>query len=74
MRHRTTGAAGLVIGQEQGPLKDPGRTVAKPRKPDTGTSTGTTGTDTDLPKIPSQYKKDKIDPATWPTSRATSTW
>ena len=53
--------AGLVIGQEQGPLKDPSRTVAKPRKPDTGTSTGTTGTDTDLPKIPSQYKKDKID-------------
>lgn len=50
------GAAGLLIGQEQGPLKDPGRTVAKPRKPDSGTTT-----EDNLPKIPSQYKKDKVD-------------
>lgn len=47
-------AAGLTVAQEQGPIKDPGQTVAKPRKP-----ADTTGTpdDPNLPKIPSQYKK-----------------
>jgi Ca-activated chloride channel homolog len=54
------GTLGLLLAQEQGPLKDPSRTVAKPRKPDTG-DTNTNSTGGDLPKIPSQYKKDKID-------------
>jgi len=45
--------ANLVVGQTQGPLKDPGATVAKPRKsPDTPAS------DEELPKIPSKLKKD----------------
>lgn len=45
--------ANLVVGQTQGPLKDPGATVAKPRKsPDSPTN------DEELPKIPSKLKKD----------------
>jgi len=54
---------GLVIGQDQGPLPQPGQTVAKPKKP---ADAGTTGTDSsaspsgnELPKIPSEYKKGK---------------
>src|SRR5215472_12153732 len=46
--------AGMVIGQTQGPLKDPGNTVARPRKgPD-----NTGNTEEELPKIPSKLKKD----------------
>ena len=46
--------AGLVIGQTQGPLKDPGNTVARPRK-----APNTSGeTEEELPKIPSKLKKD----------------
>ncbi len=46
--------ASLLVGQTQGPLKDPGATVARPRKnPDS-----TTGNDEELPKIPSKLKKD----------------
>lgn len=50
--------AGL-LAQQEGPVKDTGNTVAKPRKPasdDSGTPT-----DPNLPKIPSQYKKEKQD-------------
>jgi Ca-activated chloride channel family protein len=50
--------AGLLIGQEQGPKRDPGATVARPRKP--GEPEKKDG-EPDLPKIPSQYKKDKMD-------------
>jgi len=50
--------AGVVLAQEQGPIRDPGSTVARPRKPDADNK----DTSTDLPKIPSQYtKKDKVD-------------
>jgi VWFA-related protein len=46
--------ANMLVGQTQGPLKDPGATVARPRKsPD-----DTTGNDAELPKIPSKLKKD----------------
>ena len=46
--------ASLLVGQTQGPLKDPGATVARPRKsPDSKT-----GNDEELPKIPSKLKKD----------------
>jgi VWFA-related protein len=54
--------ASLTLAQEQGPLKDPGPTVSKPKQPPADSSasgasdTGTTA-DPDLPKIPSQYKK-----------------
>ena len=45
--------ANLVVGQTQGPLKDPGATVAKPRK-----SPDSPANDEELPKIPSKLKKD----------------
>ena len=46
--------AGMVIGQTQGPLKDPGNTVARPRKgPDNNGKV-----EEELPKIPSKLKKD----------------
>src|SRR5690349_9766196 len=48
--------AGYLIAQEQGPIRNPGTTVAKPRKPEEEKK----GEDSSLPKIPSQYsKKDK---------------
>jgi Ca-activated chloride channel family protein len=46
--------AGFLIGQEQGPNRDPGATVARPRKKGSGT---TPSEDTDLPKIPSKLSK-----------------
>lgn len=50
--------AGL-LAQQEGPVKDTGNTVAKPRKPaDDGSGTPA---DPNLPKIPSQYKKEKQD-------------
>lgn len=45
--------AGLVVGQEQGPNREPGVTVAHPRKP----GAGNTSPDADLPKIPSKLSK-----------------
>ena len=53
--------AGILIGQEQqGPNRDPGATVARPRQP--GAPAGTApapdnGNDADLPKIPSRLGK-----------------
>ncbi|MGP8244120.1 MAG: VWA domain-containing protein [Bryobacteraceae bacterium] len=50
----------LTLAQEQGPLKEPGQAVSKPKQPpaDSSASTGAdTDTTTDLPKIPSRYKK-----------------
>jgi VWFA-related protein len=50
--------AGLLIGQEQGPLNPSGGTVAKRKSADD--TKKDTGDDSSLPKIPSQYsKKDK---------------
>jgi len=50
--------ASLLTGQEQGPLKNPGgATVAKPRKPEDKKDG-----DGDLPKIPSQYKRNPDAP------------
>lgn len=43
--------ASMLTGQSQGPLKDPGSTVARPRK-------SADGNDEELPKIPSKLKKD----------------
>jgi Ca-activated chloride channel homolog len=52
-------AVDLAIGQE-GPNKDPGATVAKPRKK-TG-DTDSAPAESEQPKIPSKYnKKDKVD-------------
>jgi VWFA-related protein len=45
--------AGLLIAQTQGPLKDPGNTVARPRK-----SADAPKDEENLPKIPSKLKKD----------------
>jgi Ca-activated chloride channel family protein len=55
---------GLVIGQDQGPLPQPGQTVARPKKSgndSTGSPTAAPAppADSGLPKIPSQYKKEK---------------
>ena len=52
-------AAGL-LAQQEGPVKDTGNTVAKPRKPADKDASGTPE-DPNLPKIPSQYKKEKQD-------------
>jgi VWFA-related protein len=53
-------AAGLLIGQD-GPNRDSGPTVARPRKPNTNTDKPD-APDNELPKIPSVYtKKDKMD-------------
>jgi Ca-activated chloride channel family protein len=46
--------AGFLIGQEQGPNREPGATVARPRKKGGGE---TTSEDSDLPKIPSKLSK-----------------
>ena len=46
--------ASLLIGQTQGPLKEPGATVARPRKG----AESTTGKEEELPKIPSKLRKD----------------
>jgi VWFA-related protein len=46
--------ANMLVGQTQGPLKDPGATVARPRK----STDSTTDNDEELPKIPSKLKKD----------------
>ena len=47
---------GLVAAEaQQGPIKEPGETVAKPKKP------GDASPDADLPKIPTKYKKDQTD-------------
>jgi VWFA-related protein len=48
---------GLLIAQEQGPIRNPGTTVARPRKP-----ADEEKKDEEAPKIPSAYsKKDKPD-------------
>jgi len=47
--------AGVVIGQEQGPNRDPGATVARPRKPGAGNTTPSN--EAELPKIPSKLSK-----------------
>jgi len=60
--------AGLSSAQDAGPLPNPGNTVAKPKNPPPD-STGT-GTSTDLPKIPSQYKKDKVDVENLPSFKS----
>jgi VWFA-related protein len=57
--------AGVVTAQ-QGPLNTSGDTVAK-KKP---TTDSTAPADGDLPKIPSQYKKDKTDLSTLSTFKA----
>ncbi|PWT99857.1 MAG: VWA domain-containing protein [Terriglobia bacterium] len=46
--------AGFLVGQEQGPNRDPGATVSRPRKKDSGNATAE---DSDLPKIPSRLSK-----------------
>jgi VWFA-related protein len=52
--------AGLLVGQEQGPSRDPGSTVSRPRKKD-APSTSPTG-EREQPKIPSRLsKKDRPD-------------
>ena len=51
--------ATAALFAQQGPVKDPGNTVARPKKP--ADPNATPGEDPNLPKIPSQYKKEKQD-------------
>ena len=53
--------AGFAIAQEQGPMRDSGPAVAKPKKAESEPA------EPDLPKIPSKLKKEKQDPADLPT-------
>jgi VWFA-related protein len=50
----------MLIGQQQGPLGSPGSTVSRPRK---SADPEKKEDPAELPKIPSQYKKDKEGPA-----------
>ena len=59
-------AAGLLTGQEQGPVRDPSTTVAKPKKADADKNAG----ESDLPPIPSRLKKDKVDVGNLPTFKS----
>lgn len=58
--------AWMCAGQDQGPIQDPGQTVAKKKKADSTAAPE----ETTLPKIPSQYKKDKQDPGEVATFKA----
>jgi VWFA-related protein len=53
--------AGFAIAQEQGPMRDSGPAVAKPKKADSAPA------EPDLPKIPSKLKKEKQEPGDLPT-------
>src|SRR5271157_768604 len=55
--------AWMCFGQEQGPLPEPGQTVSKKKNSDSTAAPA----ETTLPKIPSQYKKDKQDLGDIPT-------
>src|SRR5690349_18310173 len=50
--------AGASVAQDEGPKKDVGETVAKPRKKDAG---DTRSSDSDLPKIPSKLSNKNKD-------------
>jgi Ca-activated chloride channel homolog len=58
--------AWMCAGRDQGPIQDPGQTVAKKKKTDSTAAPE----ETSLPKIPSQYKKDKQDPGDVATFKA----
>src|SRR5690349_5751502 len=45
--------AGVILAQDQGPNREPGATVSRPRKKDSVNTTE----DSDLPKIPSRLNK-----------------
>ena len=53
--------AGFAIAQEQGPIRDSGPAVARPKKADSEPA------EPDLPKIPSKLKKEKEEPGNLPT-------
>jgi VWFA-related protein len=56
--------AGFAIAQEQGPVRDSGPAVARPKKADRAP------TEVDLPKIPSKLKKEKQEPGDLPTFKS----
>jgi len=60
------GLTGMLVGQQQGPLKDPSVTVAKPRNSDDSKNS-----EPEPPKIPSAYtKKDKVDVGNLPSFKS----
>jgi len=56
----------MCDGQEPGPAQEPGQTVSKKKNSDSTAAPA----DTSLPKIPSQYKKDKQEPGDVATFKA----
>jgi Ca-activated chloride channel homolog len=52
---------GLMTAQEQGPNRDTGATVARPKRP-AGDASAPATRDSDAPKIPSQYKRNPATP------------
>jgi VWFA-related protein len=56
--------AGFAIAQEQGPIRDSGPAVARPKKAD---GVDSAPAEPDLPKIPSKLKKEKEAPGNLPT-------
>lgn len=57
--------AGFAIGQDQGPRRESGPAVARPKKADSGAAN-----EPELPKIPSRLKKDKDQPGETATFQA----
>lgn len=56
--------AAVAIGQEQGPVRDSGPAVARPKKADSASPAP------ELPKIPSRLKKEKEDVGNLPTFKS----
>ncbi len=67
-------AGAMYLAGQQGPQSQSSETVAKPRKKDTNSSTAPaaadTSTDSDLPKIPSKFNKDRVEPENLPTFKS----
>jgi VWFA-related protein len=61
--------AGYAIAQEQGPTRDSGPAVARPKRP-AGSGSGAAAEEPELPKIPSRMKKEKELPADAPAFKS----
>jgi Ca-activated chloride channel family protein len=59
--------AGLVVAQQQGPIGSSGNTVSRPRKADPDKKEKD---ESELPKIPSQFKREKVDQENLPSFKS----
>jgi Ca-activated chloride channel homolog len=62
--------ATLVVAQQQGPIGSSGNTTARPRKAEDPEKKEEKKDESNLPKIPSQYKRDKVEVETLPTFKS----